>query len=221
MFFQLAAPLLLVLFSTSISAQSNQTASPQYTDDETFRDALLSATNTYRRQHNSSSLVWNGTLADVARKWSEGCKFEHSGGAYGENLASGYPNASASVIAWGHERVDYDFRSGDFSAATGHFTQLVWKATQQVGCGRTHCNAGQPNGQGNAPGWYVVCEYFPGGNVIGSFVDNVQDAMPKNQMPPGPADPQVPDRDKEGGVDRNQISRWVLGLGLSLIILMI
>jgi hypothetical protein len=36
------------------------------------------------------------------------------GGPTGENLASGYPNVSASVIAWGHERVDYDFDAGEF-----------------------------------------------------------------------------------------------------------
>jgi hypothetical protein len=35
----------------------------------------------------------------------------------------------------------------------GHFTQLVWKGTETVGCGRSNCS-----GRGDAPGWYVVCE---------------------------------------------------------------
>lgn len=67
------------------------------------------------------------------------------------------------------------------SAETGHFTQLVWKATQQVGCARTECNGGQEGGEGDAPGWYVVCEYAPRGNVIGQFVENVQAPVPKSQ----------------------------------------
>ncbi len=60
------------------------------------------------------------------------------------------------------------------SESTGHFTQLVWKATKQVGCARKDCNGGQQGGSGDAPGWYVACEYYPAGNVIGNFTENVQ-----------------------------------------------
>ena len=37
-----------------------------------------------------------------------------------------------------------------------------------MGCGRTDCN-----GQGGVPGWFVVCEYWPGGNVDGEFGQEV------------------------------------------------
>lgn len=30
---------------------------------------------------------------------------------------------------------------------------------------------------GDAPGWYLVCEYYPGGNVIGQFRENVQEPV--------------------------------------------
>ncbi|KAJ4366857.1 hypothetical protein N0V83_007385 [Neocucurbitaria cava] len=170
-------PALFLPFSLLIAQQAEaaSTTSAEYTKDDTFRDSILNVTNTYRKQHNATSLEWNETLADFAKDWSDDCKFEHSGGPYGENLASGYPNASASVIAWGEERKEYDFRDGEFSTATGHFTQLVWKNTTQVGCSRTECNAGQTGGHGDAPGWYVVCEYALAGNVIGAFVENVQE----------------------------------------------
>lgn len=36
------------------------------------------------------------------------------GGPYGENLASGYANVTDSVNAWGNERDEYNFRSGEF-----------------------------------------------------------------------------------------------------------
>jgi len=99
--------------------------------------------------------------------------FKHSGGATGENLAAGYANASASVDAWGLEREEYNWNNPGFSEATGHFTQLVWSNTTTVGCGRTSCA-----GENQTPGWYVVCEYFPPGNIEGDnnqyFIDNVK-----------------------------------------------
>ncbi|CAN1173037.1 Pathogenesis-related protein 1B [Linum perenne] len=39
-----------------------------------------------------------------------------------------------------------------------HYTQLVWRSTKQVGCARVKCRNGDT---------YVVCEYYPHGNVVG------------------------------------------------------
>ena len=95
------------------------------------------------------------------------------GGPTGENLAAGYANASQSVDEWGLEREHYNWNDPGFSETTGHFTQLVWSNTTSVGCGRAACN-----GEDNTPGFYVVCEYYPPGNVVGDnnqyFVDNVK-----------------------------------------------
>ncbi|KAL5412188.1 hypothetical protein PMIN04_009974 [Paraphaeosphaeria minitans] len=149
-------------------SDSNSKASADYTSDSRFKSTILDVTNTYRKQHNATSLKWNDTLADVAKDWSEKCNFEHSGGPNGENLSSG------------HE--------------TGHFSQLVWKATKTVGCGRTECD-GQDKGK--APGWFVVCEYYPPGNVIGSFAENVQAQVPEDEQPEGPSDPDVPEQEPD------------------------
>lgn len=60
--------------------------------------------------------------------------------SYGENLAYGYQNVSAAVIAWGDEGDMYNFgKPTGFTEETGHFTQLVWKATTQVGCAAVNC----------------------------------------------------------------------------------
>ena len=60
--------------------------------------------------------------------------------SYGENLAYGYRNVSAAVIAWGDEGELYNFdKPTGFTEATGHFTQLVWKSTTQVGCAAVNC----------------------------------------------------------------------------------
>lgn len=89
--------------------------STEYTDDTAFQSAILTTTNLYRRQHNASQLAWNESLAATAKEWSDACAFKHSGGPAGENLASGYPNATASVEAWGDERGEYDFEEGEFA----------------------------------------------------------------------------------------------------------
>ncbi|KAI8666463.1 SCP domain-containing protein [Fusarium keratoplasticum] len=140
---------------------------PEWKTDKTFTSAILNSTNFYRGEHNASSLTWNRTLEEFATDYlddNDDCKFEHSNGPYGENLAIGYSNVTASVEAWGDERDDYDFDKGEFSKKTGHFTQLVWRDTTGVGCGRKLCGE---------RGWYLVCEYWPRGNVIGQFTDQV------------------------------------------------
>lgn len=55
-----------------------QEASAEYTDDDVFQQAVLNVTNTYRKQHNATSLAWNESLAEYAKEWSERCEFEHS-----------------------------------------------------------------------------------------------------------------------------------------------
>ncbi|RJE23033.1 hypothetical protein PHISCL_04638 [Aspergillus sclerotialis] len=143
-------------------------------------------TNTYRAQHNATSLVWNDALVSYARDWAQSCMWKHSHGPYGENLAYGYPNATAAVCAWGDESIKYDFLTPTgFTEETGHFTQLVWKSTTDVGCAAVDCGYNSTPPKNGSPeraqGWYVVCEYLPAGNVVGRnnalFRDNVQAAV--------------------------------------------
>lgn len=93
--------------------------------------------------------------------------------------------------AWGLEGRHFDFRNADDNdnddndgnggkgggegggnPTTGHFSQLVWKSTTSVGCGRSACD-----GRGGVPGWLVVCEYWPAGNVEGEFGEEVGRAV--------------------------------------------
>jgi len=76
-----------------------------------------------------------------------------------------------SVDAWGSERTKYNWDSPGFSEATGHFTQVVWKASKSVGCAVTACDG---KGSPSSPGMYVTCEYYPVGNmdVIGAATDS-------------------------------------------------
>ena len=93
----------------------------------------------------------------------------------------GFQNATAAVSAWGDERDLYDFdEPTGFTEETGHFTQLVWRDTTSVGCARVDCGTDDDDDDDDddevdAQGWYVVCEYWPPGNVLGDarFNSNV------------------------------------------------
>lgn len=155
---------------TIIEPASTSPPSPSYTDPAKFRDAILNSTNTYRLQHNATTLTWNTSLASIANNWSSKCAWSHSGGPTGENLAKGYANVTAAVDAWGDEQAGYNYKDPGFSESTGHFTQLVWRNTTTVGCAATDCN-----GKDDIDGFILVCEYWPAGNVVdmGQFQANV------------------------------------------------
>ncbi len=57
----------------------------------------------------------------------------------------------------------YDWKHGGFSMDTGHFTQVVWRGTAEVGCGTMTC--------GGMDVW--VCNYDPPGNMEGDYAANV------------------------------------------------
>ena len=138
-------------------------------------EAWINAHNRARARHCAAPLTWSAKLAQVAQHWAnalrdKGCAFGHSNGSYGENLAagtSGTLDPESVVKMWYDEVAQYRFPDGGFSMKTGHFTQVVWRGTKQVGCGASQCNGMDL--------W--VCEYDPPGNWEGQYRQNV--------LPPG------------------------------------
>ncbi|KAJ9152260.1 PR-1-like protein [Coniochaeta hoffmannii] len=165
----LSSPQTHISTITVTSPPSTPSRSPEFASDSLFTSAVLNSTNAYRVQHSAPEVMYNSTLSRFATAYlssvEDSCTFAHSGGPYGENLALGYPDVAASIDAWGDERRRYNFDKPGFGEETGHFTQLVWKNTTAVGCGRVECGEGK--------GWYLVCEYWPRGNVIGAFDEMV------------------------------------------------
>jgi uncharacterized protein YkwD len=132
---------------------------------------LLDSHNRYRAQHCAQPLTWSPRLAKAAQLWAntlkaQGCAFEHSGGPTGENLAAGTTgalDAKATVAMWYDEIKGYSFEQPGFSMQTGHFTQVVWRGTTAVGCGKSQCKGMDV--------W--VCEYDPPGNWEGQYRQQV------------------------------------------------
>lgn len=133
-------------------------------------NALVEAHNRLRRKHCAPALRWSTKVAASAQRWADHlrgrCALEHSRGSYGENLAAGTQGTltpEAIVEMWYREVKEYSFKRGGFSMKTGHFTQVVWKDTAELGCGHTQC--------GGLDVW--VCQYDRPGNVEGEYQRNV------------------------------------------------
>ncbi|PHU10349.1 Pathogenesis-related protein 1B [Capsicum chinense] len=111
-------------------------------------------------------LKWNKTLAAYAYQYAStrlaDCTLVHSYSPYGENLAMGYHDFSAvkAVNLWVGEKPNYDYASNSCKEdMCGHYTQVIWKNTHEVGCERLKCDNGEA--------WFVSCNYYPLGNYIG------------------------------------------------------
>ena len=61
----------------------------------------------------------------------------------------------------------YNFGSGSFSVKSGHFTQVVWKESTELGIGRAEV---EHDGEKCA---YIVARYKPPWNKLKEFAQNV------------------------------------------------
>ena len=110
-------------------------------------------------------VAWSEEVAATAQEWAEhlrenDCKLTHSDTRMGENLAGGKGvDAAGAVKLWASEGKRYAYSPVyAFEIPTAHFTQLVWRKTPHIGCGRATCGRRA----------VVVCRYSPAGNRIGS-----------------------------------------------------
>ncbi len=72
---------------------------------------------------------------------------------------------------WYEEVNRYQFDNPIYSKSTGHFTQLIWKTTTEVGCGFAVTSDNKIFG---------VSNYNPPGNYVGRFQNNI---LPKKVRP--------------------------------------
>ncbi|KAL5256901.1 hypothetical protein ACHWQZ_G011986 [Mnemiopsis leidyi] len=144
---------------------------------------LLDEHNKRRRHHGVPDLIYDTKLAASSLSWCKVLarqdKFEHSKQdnsveGVGENLYVSWgmnPNQvpESAVKNWYDEIKDHDFYYPKFKFETGHFTQVIWKATTRVGCGVTKpSESSSPKRKS-----YVCCHYSPPGNWRGKFRENV------------------------------------------------
>lgn len=166
--------LCLILAFAALIAGPSRAEAPESRRDP-FAARVLASHNAERARLGIAPLAWSPILAGQARAWAGELAargvLAHSrnrGGA-GENLWMGTSGAFAPEAMIGYfidER--RHFRPGRFPEVSrtgrwsdvGHYTQLIWPATREVGCALA-----QARGRD-----VLVCRYSPAGNIIGQRV---------------------------------------------------
>ncbi|BGP39085.1 hypothetical protein JCM10449v2_003023 [Rhodotorula kratochvilovae] len=160
--------------ATTTTSKTSVAPAPTSTADAGSVEAVsLRLHNEFRAKHGVAALTWNTKLASTAQAWANKCVFEHGGGAAigaGENLAAwsgSSSDVSQGVQMWYNEVSDYSFNNPGYSSATGHFTQMIWKGTTEIGCAVSKC--APLTGDGFSwNGYFYVCEYSAPGNIVGA-----------------------------------------------------
>jgi pathogenesis-related protein 1 len=127
---------------------------------------MLTVHNEVRARADLPPLQWSNALAAYSQKWADTLLARnqtahnpHS--AYGENIfVSGVGSTpSMAVKEWASESRDYDYRTNACSTDCGHYTQIIWRRTVNVGC----AVARGPRRE------VWVCSYDPPGNFLGQW----------------------------------------------------
>ncbi|CAD5223938.1 unnamed protein product [Bursaphelenchus okinawaensis] len=137
------------------------------------------------------ALVYSTDLEQEATTYAEKCVWAHSGTQDGENLYSltrtsteNTVNLGAAITAWYNEVTTFSpsgIPSYAFVEADGHFTQVIWANTSEVGCDVASCPT-LTNLEGSNYA-YIVCNYRAAGNVVSLPI--YTEADPASQCPSG------------------------------------
>lgn len=145
-------------------------------------DDIVRIHNEVRAEVGTAPLKWNCDLAKFGQSWANKDVFEHStneeretiisGIAAGENLsADANPTTSAAKMlqGWIDEKPFWnnDAKTCEAGKVCGHYTQMVWKTTTEIGCGIIR-NASVMGAEWKGQTTYLVCNYSPAGNDDGA-----------------------------------------------------
>lgn len=174
---------LVIFFILGVSVSGPSRADDELTGQD--KTAMLDAHNLARQKVKVPDLTWSKELAKYAFLWANYLKKEHNGemqhrpdsGKYkqkhGENLSWGSAvkwsdgtieiqeiSPQDVVSGWESENIYYDLKAGQCrkNKVCGHYTQVVWRDTQKVGCAMVI-------NQDKSQIW--VCNYSPPGNWVG------------------------------------------------------
>lgn len=164
--------LIYFLFIAKMQAQVINTGSNLSIEEA---QKALDFHNKVRSDVGVAPLSWSESLAAHAQDWAnqlgqEGCTMRHrpknsTDKFYGENLYAGSSNMEndhplkASQLWYDEIKLyEHEILNDDNWYDAGHYTQMVWKNTKEVGMGMTQCSNGRI---------IVVANYNPPGNYLG------------------------------------------------------
>lgn len=160
----------VIAAASAVAATSSQQAL-------SIGERILLSHNLIREKHRLAPLRWNAELEDQARDWAMRLSREDrlfhadkdTRRGRGENLWRGSKDhyKPEDMIA-AFEAEGAFFRPGVFPEIShtgnwqdvGHYTQIVWPETIEVGCAVARSERDD----------YLVCRYYPAGNIAGVLV---------------------------------------------------
>jgi len=151
-----------------------------------YAQGILDAHNSHRQNSSAPALTWSDDMASIAQQIASSCVYAHNtqagGGGYGQNIGAGAePSGIPAMINNEMYNGEINYYPLPYGAEPdmsnfekwGHYSQIVWKSTTQVGCATVNCPGGLANtGSGVSP-WFTVCNYSPPGNFGGEYGANV------------------------------------------------
>ncbi|UJR20836.1 hypothetical protein I4U23_023947 [Adineta vaga] len=149
--------------------------SPTVQDNNEFIREALQVHNELRRKHGVEPLRLNNDLCKLAQEWANHLtttgvlvhsKTKYKNQQIGENLrCQSWPVTGKEMTeSWYNEAKKYDYHNRQlYQSETGHFTQVVWKNSQEVGFAQV---------QGPSMN-FAVAMYHPAGNFLGKYEENV------------------------------------------------
>ncbi|MHA6797613.1 CAP domain-containing protein (plasmid) [Pseudonocardia bannensis] len=172
-----AAGAMMLPVSGSAAAQggcppaSNTTAASKISAAE--QESILRLHNQARAEltvpPTLTPLTWDSSLANGAQGWADiigpSKHSECHGGAQtsgqGENIAD-FGTVEAGVQFWYKEKANYRYPTPVAGGASYlHYTQMVWRDTRRIGCGKA------PSAKYWPTNIALVCRYAPAGNIFG------------------------------------------------------
>ena len=188
---------------------------------ENLRQMELNEHNYLRSLHGVPPLILNKRLNDIAQNYAKILArkkvMEHSeeedraldGQYVGENLYMKMSSGKVKYVcgdmskSWYSEIKDYDFETGESTGVTGHFTQLVWKDSKEVGFGIAF----------NGGYLFTVANYFPGGNFNMDITYKEQILPPLPVKEKSPKDLFNPEKAKQRELTITNLIRKENGVG--------
>ena len=148
---------------------------------DSFMDHLLTIHNEFRKEHNSPNLKLNPKLCDMAKDYAKELisnknkdnTKKYNNEILGSNiyLSETKDNQPEKIIKkWYNEKENFDYDYNYFQKNAAHFTQMVWKGTKEIGIGIVEEDK-----------FCLVLFYYPPGNILGKFTDNVENPNKKKK----------------------------------------
>ncbi|KAG0730596.1 Cysteine-rich secretory protein 2 [Chionoecetes opilio] len=115
---------------------------------------------------NMLAMSWSKEVARDAQRWAEACELLVHDNATGRTVdgfgpcgQTAFVSTQASPLTWWLEKDHFTYGGSNDLKRVGHYTQLVWHSSHQLGCGLAHCTDARPT-----PFFNYVCNYCPIGN---------------------------------------------------------